>query len=62
MLTPKLTTALKSFSDLALGLFWDLHVLKTAVCLYVCRGVDVLSQVHSETCIMKIARWLVMTG
>ncbi len=48
MLTPKLTTVLKSLSDLALRLFWDLHVLKTAVCPCVCKGVDVLSQVHSE--------------
>lgn len=31
------------------GLFRDLHVLKTAVFLYVCKGVDVLSQVHSES-------------
>lgn len=49
-LTQKLTTALKSFSQNWLrGLFRGYMPQKTAVFLYVCEGVDALSQVHTES-------------
>lgn len=61
-LAPQLTTALKSLSDLALGLFRDLHVLKTAVFLHVFRGWMHFHRCTVKTCIMKITCWPVMTG
>lgn len=62
MLTPQLSTAVTSVSDLAQFFFFKraLHVLKTAVHPYFREGGMYIHRYTVKTCIMKIAHWPVM--